>query len=195
MRSFKDIVAEMQRHNMPLPQKQVQIRLPDAAQILQEALSFFLQKDGLNLQWLPEYDQIAQWLSANDGRGLFLFGNCGRGKSLLCRYVLPAILLGYCRRVVSVFDTAEMNRQIDHVLSRHIISLDDVGTEDISNVYGNKRLAFAEVMDAVEKNNKLIIISSNLSVNDIRQRYGERVLDRIKATTKRVLFEGESLRK
>ncbi|WP_236264068.1 hypothetical protein [Dysgonomonas sp. Marseille-P4677] len=88
-----------------------------------------------------------------------------------------------------------MNSRIDYVLSRHIISLDDIGTEEVCNQYGNKRLAFAEIMDAAEKYNKLLIVSTNLSVDDIRRRYGERVLDRIKATTHRVLFEGESLRR
>ncbi|MDR1503681.1 MAG: hypothetical protein LBT43_14640 [Prevotella sp.] len=137
---------------------------------------------------------MAAWLAANHGKGLFLYGNCGRGKSLLCRYALPAILLGYCRRVVSVFDTQQMNSDIDLVLSKHIISLDDVGTEDVSNVFGNRRMAFAEVMDAAEKHGKLLIISTNLPVDDIRKRYGDRVLDRIKSTTTRILFEGESLR-
>ncbi|WP_044215348.1 hypothetical protein [Dysgonomonas gadei] len=64
----------------------------------------------------------------------------------------------------------------------------------LSNVFGNRRMAFAEVMDAAEKHGKLLIISTNLPVDDIRKRYGDRVLDRIKSTTTRILFEGESLR-
>ncbi len=68
--------------------------------------------------------------------------------------------------------------------------LDDIGTEEVSNVYGNKRLAFAEIMDSAEKYGKLVIVSSNLTVAEIKKRYGDRVLDRVVATTKRVLFEG-----
>ena len=145
--------------------------------------------------WLSEYDKVTEWLSDNRGRGLFLFGNCGQGKSMLCRYVLPAILLSYCHKVVSVFDTQQMNAQLDHVLSRHIISLDDIGTEEVINVFGNKRMAFAEIMDAAEKDGKLLIISSNLSVKELQERYGERTLDRIRATTTRILFNGKSFRK
>lgn len=195
MKSFETIVKEMRSMQMPLPSDKIQLRLTDASQVLSDGLAYFLALQGREMQWLPEYDEVAAWLSANNGRGLFLYGNCGRGKSLLCRYVLPAILLGYYGRVTTIFDTYEMNSNIDFVLSKHIISIDDIGTEEVSNIYGNKRMAFAEVMDAAEKHNKLVMVSTNLSVGDIRKRYGDRVLDRIKSTTTRILFQGESLRK
>lgn len=195
MKSFESIVADMQRMQMPLPGEKIMVRIPDAEKVLAEGIQHFLSMAGTEMQWLPEYTLVASWLADNKGRGLFLYGNCGRGKSLLCRYVIPAILLGCCQRVVSVFDTQEMNSRLDYVLSRNLICLDDIGTEEISNVYGNKRMAFAEIMDAVEKYNKLIIISSNLTVNEIKKRYGDRVLDRIISTTQRILFEGESLRR
>ncbi len=195
MKSFETIVKEMRSMQMPLPSDKIQLRLTDASQVLSNGLAYFLALQGREMQWLPEYDEVTAWLSANNGRGLFLYGNCGRGKSLLCRYVLPAILLGYYGRVTTIFDTYEMNSNIDFVLSKHIISIDDIGTEEVSNIYGNKRMAFAEVMDAAEKHNKLVMVSTNLSVGDIRKRYGDRVLDRIKSTTTRILFQGESLRK
>lgn len=194
MKNFDAITDNMRSHRMLLPEQKIMIGVPDAEEVLRTGLGYFLSQEGRELKWLPEYVHIADWLSDNKGRGLFLFGNCGRGKSLLCRYVLPAILLGYCQKVVSVFDTNEMNNRIDYVLSRHIISLDDIGTEEVSNVYGNRRQAFAEIIDAAEKYNKLLIVSTNLTVGEIRKRYGDRVLDRIKSTTQRVLFEGESLR-
>ena len=127
-------------------------------------------------------------------RGLFLFGNCGRGKSILCRFALPAILLKYCRKVVTVLDIQDMNRDIDLALSKHILSLDDIGTEEISVKYGERRLAFAEIMDAAEKQGKLVIVSTNLGESELRERYGDRVLDRVRAITTRVLFTGKSLR-
>lgn len=195
MKCFEEIVADMKRHSLPHTNSRVQIGIPDAGQILEKVFAEFLQQQGRSMQWLPEYNEVARWLTNNEGRGLFLFGSCGRGKSMLCRYVLPAILLTCCRKVVSVFDMQQLNANIDLVLQKHIISLDDVGTEDVSNHYGNKRLAFAETVDAAEKYGKLLIVSTNLSVDDIRRQYGDRVLDRIRSTTCRVLFEGESMRK
>ena len=162
--------------------------------MLQDALTFFLSKRNEELKWLPEYDNVAKWLENNNGRGIFMYGNCGRGKSLLGRYVIPAILLKYCGKVTSVFDIQEMNKNIDLVMSKQIISLDDIGTEEMINNFGNKRLAFAEIMDAAEKQGKLMIISTNLTQNEIIEQYGDRILDRIKSITERILFNGESLR-
>ena len=179
---------------MKLPNEKVFISVPNARTVLQNAMRYFIGFEKRESVWLPEYEQVAKWLSGNNGRGLFLYGNCGRGKSVLCRFALPAILLKYCRKVVTVFDIQDMNRDIDTVLSKHLISLDDIGTEEISIKYGERRMAFAEIMDAAEKQGKLLIISTNLNDKDIRERYGDRILDRIVATTTRVLFTGKSLR-
>lgn len=195
MRTFEQVAREMGGMGMRIPAVRVDVCVPDARKVLHEALSYFLGVEGRKAEWLPEYEQVANWLSGNQGRGLFLFGNCGRGKSVLCRYVLPAILLNYMRKVVAVYDMQELNRDVDGVLRKHIISLDDVGTEELSVKYGEKRLAFAEVMDAAEKYGKLVIVSTNLSPEDLRFRYGDRVIDRIRSTMQRVAFNGKSLRK
>lgn len=195
MWNFDKTLAEMRRHSMPVPEEMVCINVPDAASVLRYAMTGFLEMQQKEFVWLPEYKAVADWLSDNRGKGLFMYGNCGRGKTLLCRYVLPAILLEYCQKVVSVFDVQMMNRNVDLAISKHIISVDDIGTEEQSVKYGERRLAFAEIMDAAEKNSNLVIVSSNLYADDIKAMYGDRVLDRIKATTRRVLFEGGSLRR
>lgn len=195
MMTFKDVYDEMKRLEQPMPPKRIELKISDARTVLWQAFRFFASQEGVRAEWLPEYEQIAAWLTNNEGRGLFMFGNCGRGKSLLGRYVLPAILLQYMRKVVSVYDMLDLNRDIDGALRKHIISLDDVGTEELSVKFGEKRQAFAEVMDAAEKYGKLLIISTNLSLEDLRQRYGDRVIDRIRRTTRRVAFNGKSLRK
>lgn len=194
MKTFEQIVGDMRASGMRLPVARIQVAVPDARNVLADTLAYFLAAEGRKLVWMPEYEQVAGWLAGNGGRGLFLFGNCGRGKSVLCRYVLPAILLAHMRKVVAVYDVQEMNRDIDGVLSKHIVSLDDVGTEEISVRYGEKRLAFAEIMDAAEKYGKLVIVSTNLTLEELRQRYGDRVVDRIRATMLRVAFNGKSLR-
>lgn len=191
---FENIWRQMETHGMPLPSPLVSIGVPDAAAVLRECFSYFLSAQGKIFIWQPEYEEVAAWLTANEGRGLFLYGDCGRGKSFLTRYVLPAILLRYMNKVVSVYDVQQMNRSIDDVLSRHILALDDIGTEEASMQYGNKRFAFAEVMDAAEKHGKLVIISTNLGADDIIRRYGERVFERIISMTRRIEFKGKSLR-
>ncbi len=194
MKDFDDVFQQMKQFSMPLPGDKVQIQLKDAKMVLENALMYFLKFENKELKWLPEYDEVADWLTDNKGRGLFLYGNCGRGKSLMVRYVLPAILLKYFNKIVNVYDMRELNVELDNALEKRILTLDDVGVEEVVNVYGNKRLAFAEVMDAAEKDGKLVIISSNLQEDDLRTQYGFRVVDRVRACTRRVLCVGESLR-
>lgn len=192
--TFDAIFSEMKSHGMKLPSDKVYFNISNSREILYSALGYFIGREGKKVIWLPEYEKVASWLSDNQGRGLFLYGNCGRGKSILCRYALPAILLKYAGKVVSVFDIQDMNRDIDLVLSKHIISLDDIGTEELSVKYGEKRMAFAEIIDAAEKNGKLVIISTNLNEDELKARYGDRVYERIISTTMRVLLVGKSLR-
>lgn len=194
LKTAKEILESMKRHKMRVPQEKVVISIPDAKTVLKNALKFFIEMEGKQALWLPEYNQVAEWLSNNEGRGLFLYGNCGRGKTVLAQYVIPAILLKYYRKVVTCYDAQEMNKKIDDVLQRKIISLDDIGTEDVLFSYGNKRLAFLEVIDAAEKQRKLVIVTSNLNHEQLIEKYGDRAMDRIIATTRRVLFAGKSLR-
>jgi DNA replication protein DnaC len=192
---FKSVLEQMKIHGMELPSGKINIQVPDAKIVLVNCFKYFLSLHGSDFSWQPEYEEVAKWLENNHGRGLFLYGDCGRGKSMLSRYVIPAILLKYCSKVVRVYDVQEMNKNIDDVVKRPIVSLDDIGTEEVSVSYGNRRLAFGEIMDAAEKYGKLVIVSTNLRADDIVARYGERVFDRIVATTKRIEFKGNSLRK
>lgn len=195
IQTFDSIFSEMKMHGMKLPNDRVYFNISNSRDLLYSGLKYFIGKENKEVVWLPEYEKVSEWLSDNKGRGLFLYGTCGQGKSILCRYVIPALLLRYAEKVVSVFDIQDMNKDVDLVLSKHILALDDIGTEELSVKYGERRMAFAEIMDAAEKQGKLVLVSTNLNEKELRDRYGDRILDRIKSTTIRVLFTGKSLRK
>ena len=162
-----------------------------AKDILSRGMDWAVQSRSV---WLPEYDEVADWLTDNGGRGLLMFGDCGRGKSLLGKYVLPVIFNFYLKKIMPVFTANGLNQDLDSILKYKIVSIDDIGTEIIHNQYGSKRIAFQELVDAAESEGKLIVISTNLSLDVITERYGIRTVDRLKAITRQVLFTGESLR-
>ncbi len=192
---FAEVVEEMKSYNMPTGAKPLRIQVPDAKIWLKKAIDFFIRQEGNVPKWLNAYDEVAEWLSDNKGKGLFMYGNVGQGKSVLGRLVIPAILLKTKRKVVFTYDTDQMNANIDKIKQQRFVSLDDIGTETIINDYGNKRSAFSEIMDNAEKTGNLLIVSTNLSKEQIIEKYGDRVFDRIKSTTKRVLFTGKSMRR
>ena len=188
---FKKAVENL-RHTgfSPIPDK-VFISIPDARGYLERGLAYFV---GERYTWLPEYEKVAQWLSNNNGKGLLCFGNCGRGKSVICGKIIPLLLNHYHHKVVSCYDAQTMNNDIDDVKRKHIIYIDDIGIENVSIKFGEKRLAFPEIVDEAEKKGKLLIITTNLSLAEIEQKYGERTKDRLIAIVDNVLFKGKSLR-
>lgn len=175
----------------PVPNA-VFISVPDAKAALWKGIQFFT---GDAASWQDEYNDVANWLTNNKGRGLLCLGNCGRGKTLLCGKIIPVLLNHYCRKIVSCYDAQQLNAELDAVKRKHIVYIDDIGTEFLSVKYGEKRLAFAELVDEAEKKGKLLIISTNLSLSELQQKYGERTVDRLRAITTPVVFKGDSLRK
>lgn len=191
LKEFEEMANQMMIHGYDFPNKIFLNRIGNPRDVLKAALGYFV---GPQAKWLPEYEQVSDWLRDNQGRGLFLFGANGRGKTVLSKIVIPAILLKYYRRVVSVYDAQQMNEQLDEILKKRVVSLDDVGTEDVRIDFGERRWAFPEIIDQAEKRGNLVIITSNLDGRAIESKYGIRTIDRIKATCKRVVFDGRSLR-
>ncbi len=187
--------GRMENYKELEPAARFKINIQSAETVLKEAFEYCCKKLGSDFVWLPEYNNVATWLQDNEGKGLFLHGDCGRGKSLLVRWVIPSIIAVGYNRIFTIKTAQEMNNSIDKILEGRLISIDDVGTEDVLVDYGNKRLVFAELMDAVERKGLLAIISTNLSGDEIEKRYGTRTVERIISTTKRIEFKGESLRK
>lgn len=194
---FKKLVSQMRDTGYPQEIDRVQISIPNAEKRLRGGLQYVVNmKSGCNAEWNERnYRPIVDWMTDNKGKGLLMFGGCGLGKSVIGMYILPLLIKDVHKKVVNIFSAQELNKKIDEILKLHIIYIDDIGTEDNLNSYGNKRMPFAELCDAAEKKGKLLILTTNLSIDELTQRYGDRVVDRLIATTKAVPFTGDSLRK
>lgn len=191
--SFSEIIEAYNKH---LPKEKIvsppiHFQISNAKNWMQHGLFHWL---GDKAKWMNEYDQVADWLTDNNGRGLLCMGNCGRGKTLLCTKIIPPILLATDNRVLQSFTMQEVATHLDSLLTKRILCLDDVGTEADSVKYGERRQPFVELVDSAERNNGILVITTNLTAQEIAAKYGERTLDRLRALTKLVHFKGESMR-
>ena len=93
------------------------------------------------------------------------------------------------------YDAVDLGANLETIKDGCTTMIDDVGTELPYSLFGMKRESFSEIVDHAEKIGQLLIITTNLSVEKIVERYGKRTLDRLKAITTPVIFSGESLRK
>lgn len=190
---FKEIIEKLRDTGYPAEPSKVYIKIPNAENLLRRGLSYFT---GNRSHWDEHnYRPIVDWMTNNNGRGLLLTGNCGLGKTLIGMRILPLIINSCCRLIVNCYKAQELCNSPNEVMNKHLIYIDDIGTESISNIYGNKRIPFSELVDLAEQNGKLLIISTNCDIEHLTLKYGERTVDRLRAITKYVPLIGQSLRK
>lgn len=171
--------------------RRMRIQIKNPKEVLWMGINHFL---GEKAQGLPEYAGVAEWLGDSHQKGLMLMGDLGRGKSTIAMRILPVIMkkcYGMNLRCVSAYD---MNPQIDILKQQQMLVLDDVGVEGPAYEFGNRRMAFNEIVDSAERNGNLLIVTTNLNGPELKEKYGERTVDRIRGMMHIVVFQGNSLR-
>lgn len=155
---------------------------------------------GDGMKWLPEYDKVAEWLANNMGQGIALAGDCGRGKSVLLTQVIPGILSagpntgaasGYH---VSVYHVGEIGDRLSEIKEQKIVAIDEVGSEGEYVSFGNRMKPVAEIADIAERQNKLLMYSTNLTSQQLADKYGQRAAERLMKMCRWIDFRGESMR-
>ena len=201
----KDPIEEMQERNRQafasqfsrltdgrsVEDKRIHISIPTPKRWLIEGFQKFVS----DFEWQPEYEEVAEWLRDNKGKGLLCMGNCGRGKTVITQRIIPILLRFYHGLVVNTITANDLNEHYDEIKQYKIIGIDDVGTESESVKYGERHVYFNEIVDLAERKDKLLILSTNLDGDEIKERYGARTADRLRGLTTQIIFPGESLRR
>lgn len=169
------------------------ITIPHARQNLQNALALVMRHQ---VDWLPEYNSIAEWLSDNKGKGLLLIGPPGVGKTETCMRVIPLLTGMFYHRNFTCHNSHELcNEQTcKDIVRRKFVVIDDVGIEGFYNDYGNPHIVFSEVVDNIERIGTLLLATTNLTIDELQQKYGSRTMDRLRAYTKLVVIKSKSMR-
>ncbi len=157
-------------------------------------------KFGDKAVWLQQYDDIVEWLKDSKGYGILVIGDKGLGKSVICRDLIPAILNENCHEcgserclVTTAYNLASNGDELN-LHSPKFIMIDDVGTEGEFVKFGVHRNMFMETVDFAEQHGKGLILTSNLTIEQLNKKYGERTTDRLKSLCRLVKIEGDSLR-
>jgi len=140
---------------------------------------------------LDSYNEIIDWMVDNKGRGLMLMGECGLGKSTILNFVIPAIFRTKTNKLLTSTPAKELG-EVERSSASFII-IDDLGTESIKNDYGTKIDAVADAISYAEDSSKTLLITTNLDAGELKERYDERTLDRLRKC-KVVVIKGKSFR-
>ena len=143
---------------------------------------------------LPEYDEVIEWMSNTRGKGLLLAGSNGRGKSVIVNSLLPLYFKTIYGKILRPIPARKLVKHLDN-LPKFAIVIDEVGQEEIVNEYGTRIDAVEIAISEAEDKNRLLIMTTNLNSQQILERYGNRILDRIRRLCTVVNFQGKSMRK
>lgn len=148
------------------------------------------------VEWLAEYAQIVNWLTDNQGKGLLLIGSPGVGKSEICMKVIPLIFQMVLHKVFSRYQATELCNETTYrtSLRQRFIAIDDFGIEGTFYDYGNPHIVLSEIVDGIEKHGTLLIATTNLTMEEIKVKYGLRTFDRLRANMCIVVIREKSLR-
>lgn len=134
-------------------------------------------------------------------QGLLMHGSVGTGKTFasacIANYLMKngktvlVMNLGlYLIKLKKEWDEAESN-VLEYVKNCDLLVIDDFGVEKISEFVRDKAFALIDTRYRAEKP---LIITTNLSLKDIEEKFGSRIADRLQEMCYQLRVEGQSKR-
>lgn len=151
-------------------------------------------------------EEAAGWMCDEKKKVLVLCGALGNGKTTLMDAIVSIYngakmqgVNGYVINFTRIdsFDIDHATSQrIDEIKRVPLLALDDIGLENnVSREYGNERVPFVEIMYKRYEINCITVITTNLTPEMMRKRYGEKVADRLAETAEFVPFKNTTFRR
>ncbi|EJW98257.1 phage DNA replication protein [gut metagenome] len=134
-------------------------------------------------------------------KGIMMFGSVGTGKThasnCIANYLMNhnktvlVMNLGlYINKLQREWAEAEKD-VLDYIRSCDLLVIDDFGVEKVSEFIKDKTFA---LIDARYRTGKPVIITTNLNIEDIKEKFGARISDRITEMCFQLAVIGESKR-
>ena len=151
----------------------------------------------------------AKWLTGPYKPGMLFYGTVGNGKSTLAK-ACELLVAVQCRSHndaeskrfsrVSAFDLADIAKNdaalFERLKKAELLSIDDMGVEPATiKVYGTVVSPFTDILYYRYDRQLMTIVSSNLTLQDVCDKYGERIGDRFYEMFDRIAFSNKSYRR
>ena len=139
------------------------------------------------------------------GKGLLFTGNIGTGKTHLAAAIanhlmqnLYTVIFGNITDIISrIYDTYGKSSDvstmdiIQYLTSVDLLIIDDLGKEHTSE---NVRTLLYQIINALYEDEKLVVITTNLSGKELSEKIGPATVSRITEMTEPVIMQGHDWR-
>lgn len=153
-------------------------------------------------------EQTAKWLKEQDKFGLLLCGVPGNGKTTLMKALQSLISIlelqdSNNRRmglvILAAREIARLNRvnydAFRNYCTRPMLAIDDLGLEPTEVLdYGNVLNPVIELLSYRYDEQLLTVITTNLTPQEIREKYHDRIADRFNEMMAKIIFKNQSYR-
>lgn len=148
--------------------------------------------------------QFADNILSKEQKNLLFIGNTGLGKTFLSNCIAKRVLQNgnsviyqtapiFIDKIMKLsFSFDEKDKlQYEKIYDVDLLIIDDLGTETITN---NKYTELFKIINTRLTKNKKILISTNLTLNQLFERYDERIISRLIGEFNICKFIGEDIR-
>ena len=143
-------------------------------------------------------ERIVKWIYQSPKRGLLLCGTVGNGKTTMLRALYNVFKnSSYLYTTQTVYENYRINDAFrEHLKSSKILFLDDLKEEHaIQKNYGESFHPVTDLLEYRYMKNALTIISTNCTVEELHNAYGDRFYDRLKGMYNIIYYTTPSYRR
>ncbi|MDR2009925.1 MAG: replication protein [Bacteroidales bacterium] len=158
---------------------------------------------------IEHLNKAAKWITGNFKPGLLLYGSVGNGKTTLIRAISRLVGILYYSTYsderkyivpVSALELANIAKEetvrFESMKKAGLLAIDDVGVEpSIIKVWGNEISPFVDTIYYRYDRQLFTIMTSNLSDEQLADKYGERIADRFTEMFDKIHFENKTYRR
>lgn len=183
------------------PDSKFSVPLKDRTEMearLTAAYELSIERRGGHVEWdmvsKASVNSVIDWMY-DKRRWLVLYGTLGTGKTSMLKAlktVFPAST--YCS-AMRVFDEFKAKEILPTISDNKILLLDDLGAEPpVCKVYGEDRTPITDLLLHRYDWLATTVIATNLCIDDIQARYGDRLADRMAEMATAILYDAPSYR-
>lgn len=200
LRNLETLLREILKERAQ-PGFNIMADIRDVTEVLSKTYSVLVKSTGHTITDIPEHlETVAAWMCGKGRPGLLIYGGYGTGKTTTIRAIRCAIRFfrpTHNVRHLTSKQVVVMPYDAFKTLYRgnDLVIIDEFGREqDERREYGNVSEPMVDLISFREDRGLPTVLASNLTDDEISEKYGPYIRDRLAGSYSRLFLDGDSRR-